>query len=145
MPTNSTSTGFLLTHQIGSKSPSLAAGTLLGRAAMCESKRRLLVTAFALERYRLQSGVYPQSLTALQPNFLTEQPVDFMDGKPLHYSATNGYFLLYSVGLDCEDQGGDMTRIKHWHQENGAKGYSRGPETDLVWPRPALPGEAEAE
>ena len=142
MPTTSTSTGFLLTHQIGSQSPSLA-GTLFGRAAMCESKRRLLVTAFALERYRLQSGTYPQSLVELRPKLLTEQLLDFMDGKPLHYSATNGYFLLYSVGLDCEDQGGDMTRIKHWHEENGSRGYSLGPENDLVWPRPTLPGESD--
>jgi len=144
LPTNSRPMSIPLIHLSGTGGSSLV-GTLLGRAAMCEVKRRLMVTAFALERFRLQKGAYPQSLAELPPGFLTSQPVDFMDGKSLHYSATNGYFLLYSVGLDCEDQGGDMTRKRRWHEENGAKGYSLGPENDLVWPRPALPGETEAE
>jgi hypothetical protein len=117
--------------------------TLLGRSAACETKRRLLITAIALERHHLHVDSYPGSLSELRPKFLAVEPMDFMDARPLRYTAVNGSFILYSVGLDCVDQGGDMTRVKHWHEENGVSQYSLGPENDLVWPRPASPGEME--
>jgi hypothetical protein len=119
-------------------------GTLLGRTADSEARRRLVVTALALERYRLEKGAYPNSLAELTPKWLAVAVADFMDGKPLHYEATSDrHFTLYSVGLDCTDGGGDMRQVKYWHEENGARTYSRGPEIDLVWPRPASPTEIE--
>jgi hypothetical protein len=33
--------------------------------------------------------------------------------------------------------------VKYWHEENGARTYTRGPEIDLVWPRPASLTEIE--
>jgi hypothetical protein len=61
-----------------------------------------------------------------------------MDGQPLRYRLEDGdHFLLYSIGLDCVDNGGKMPR------RMGAPGFLRAarpggplPESDIVWPRP---------
>ena len=112
----------------------------LWRIATAETMRRLLVTAIALERYRLRNGTYPDSLGALTPAWLTGQPMDFMDGQPLRYRRiADGRFLLYSVGLDCTDNGGQM-RPPSAHVGNSGR-----PGTDLVWPLPATPQEVAAE
>jgi hypothetical protein len=140
--TNSTHVGFRL-RRWGRQTESLN-NTLLGRTAGCEARRRLVLTVLALERCRLEKGAYPNSLAELTPKWLAVAVPDFMDGKPLRYEATSdGHFTLYSVGLDCINGGGDMRQVKYWHEENGARTYSRGPEIDLVWPRAASPGEIE--
>jgi len=133
--------GALIPGQPASDNPNLNR-LLLGRAASAEGIRRLLVTGLALGRYRIRYGVYPQSLNDLVPELLTNQASDFMDGKPLHYQLTSdGHFVLYSIGLDCIDQGGDMQPVKYWHEDQGTRSYALGPEADLVWPRPASSAE----
>ena len=63
--------------------------------------RRIVVTAIALERYRLRHKEYPARLSDLTPEFLSKLPIDFMDGKPLRYRPKDdGTYLLYSVGED---------------------------------------------
>jgi len=119
---------------------------LLGRAAEAETRRRLVVTALALERYRGRHGRYPDRLTALAPEFVKASPVDFMDGQALRYRLTEGgHFLLYSVGLDCVDNGGQMRRP-------GRRGMPSGPSMvdfglpqglDLGWPPPASDAEID--
>lgn len=60
----------------------------------------------ALELYRMERGAYPVALADLVPLYLTESPLDpFADG-PLRYSAVDETVLLYSVGLDGDDDGG---------------------------------------
>jgi hypothetical protein len=120
---------------------------LLGRAAEAETRRRLVITAIALERFRGRHGSYPKALDDLVPNFLSTAAVDFMDGQPLRYRLTDdGHFVLYSVGLDCADNGGEMRRPS----QRGVLA-DRGPDfafpqdTDLVWPRPAAAAEVAAQ
>lgn len=112
---------------------------LLGRAAEAEAERRILITAIALERYRGKNGFYPKTLAELAPEFLKTVPVDFMDGQPLRYRLTDdGHFLLYSVGLDCVDNGGKIQ--PRMGDENFARLIRPGmplPEADIVWPLPA--------
>lgn len=112
---------------------------LPARAAELEAYRRLVVAALALERHRSQFGAYPPTLSALVPEFLSEAPVDFMDGKPLRYKrAENGHYVLYSTGLDVQDDGGVgrcSDRRQQVHQPPSAAPTQRG--TDLVWRRPA--------
>jgi len=140
--TNSSNGGYRFSRGIAQRES--LNNTLLGRSANSEARRRLVVTALALERCRLEKGAYPNSLAELTPKWLAAAVPDYMDGKPLHYEATSdGHFTLYSVGLDCTDGGGDIRQVKNWHEENGARTYTRGPEIDLVWPRPASPAESE--
>jgi hypothetical protein len=113
--------------------------SLLGKAAEAEARRRLLITAIAIERYRVCHGSYPAALHDLVPEFLDQAPVDFMDGHPLRYRVTDDRFVLYSTGLDCVDDGGDMRPSQlekaHFPPMGGPRGL------DLVWPRPASADE----
>ena len=119
---------------------------LLGQAAEAEARRRLLVTAIALERYRGRRGSYPQKLEELVPELLQHPPVDFMDGQPLRYRKTeDGHFVLYSVGLDCLDNGGEMREPQRSEPPyGGGPDFSIPEGSDLVWPRPASAAEAQA-
>jgi len=105
-----------------------------------ESVRALVVTAIALKRYQLQHGMWPETLDALLPAYLSEVPIDPMSGKPLRYHAnTDGTYLLYSVGENGKDDGGNAAL------EPGAKSsslYWLNLQTlDRVWPQPATEAE----
>jgi hypothetical protein len=116
---------------------------LLARTAEAEARRRLVITAIALHRFCIRHGSFPESLGELCPGLLPVVPADFMDGKPLRYRPANdGQFILYSVGLDCIDQGGDMRKFRP-QQEPGAPGFPGQREPDLVWPRAASAAERE--
>ncbi len=122
----------------------------LGRAAEAEARRRLIITALALERYRRRHGAYPHTLAELAPEFLKSGPTDFMDGQPLRYYLTdNQQFVLYSVGLDCVDDHGKMDG-PHSRRSVNSMGTYLGirpgvvQQNDLVWPRAATPAEARA-
>ena len=63
--------------------------------------------ACALERYHLAHGDYPETLDALVPQFIEKLPHDIIGGQPLHYRRSEGgKFLLYSVGWNETDDGG---------------------------------------
>ena len=111
---------------------------LLALVADAEARRRVLITAIALERFHGKHGVYPSTLAPLAPEFLKAVPVDFMDGQPLRYRLTDdGHFVLYSVGLDRVDDGGKMSdpSAPHWIL-NFWKNPSVPTNVDIVWPRP---------
>ena len=83
--------------------------SFLARAAEAESLRRLIVTGIALERYFLQHSNYPPALAELVPKYLSTAPVDFIDGQELRYRlGKDGRFILYSIGLDGFDNGGQL-------------------------------------
>lgn len=60
----------------------------------------------ALAIYRLREGQYSESLDALTPKYLKSDPLDSTNGKPLIYRPEGAGYLLYSVGMDLEDDGG---------------------------------------
>jgi len=63
--------------------------------------------ACGLERYRLAHGQYPETLAALVPQFADKLPHDIIGGEPLKYHrASDGEFVLYSVGWNERDDGG---------------------------------------
>jgi hypothetical protein len=98
-------------------------------AALVETKRRLAITAIAVRRYELKHGQPPQTLAALVPEFLPSVPLDWRGGETLKYRAgAGGKLMLYSVGIDGRDDGGDYRPAT-----TGAKtGLCEGP--DAVWP-----------
>ena len=114
--------------------------SIIKKCATAEIMRQLIVTAIALKRHQLRHGKYPAELAALVPEFLPAVPLDFMDGKPLRYRPLpDGQFLLYSVGMDGEDNGGDATPPKDKERPNWFDGR------DWVWPLTASPAEIEAD
>jgi hypothetical protein len=79
--------------------------------------------ACALERFRLAHGDYPENLDALVPQFLDTIPHDVIGGEPLHYRrASDGTFVLYSIGWNSRDDGG--VRGGPWPNTDG----------DWLWP-----------
>jgi hypothetical protein len=122
---------------------------ILGRVAESETRRRLLVTAIALERYRNEHGVYPSQLNELLPYFLKELPVSFTDGKPLRYQpTTDGRYWMYSPGTDGVDHGGSMFSTGQGTSESpvfdpsSAFRYGMTGSGDIIW---SLPATAEEE
>ena len=126
------------TYQVGGNS-------YLGRAAEAEVRRRLMVTAIALERYRGRHGSYPTGLQALGPELLPSPLMDFMDGQPLRYRlGSHGHFFLYSVGLNCTDNGGKVPSVGGWRDLlRHPPPLQIAADTDVVWPRPGSKEEAE--
>jgi len=110
----------------------------LERVQICEAARSMTLTAIALKRYQLRHQSYPGNLSALVPEFLPEVPRDPVDGHPLRYQKlTDSSFLLYSIGSDNVDNGGDATapavgRVIQWQRGR-----------DWVWPQPATPQEID--
>lgn len=95
----------------------------------------IAVTSIALKRFQLKHGRYPTQLSELTPEFLKSVPFDLVDGQLLRYRPnSDGTFLLYSIGDDGIDDGGNPAR------ENG-KSRTWQDGRDWVWPQPATPEE----
>ena len=120
----------------------------LVRLGSARIARQLALTACALQRSKRQTGRYPGTLKELVPQYLAEIPLDPVDGAAVRYRPNaNGSFLLYSVGDNGVDDGGDPAL-----RENADPGgtssrrmrwsyVSRG--RDWVWPQPATKSEIQ--
>lgn len=118
----------LYTVQANGVAPALNSAPKL--FAYAQTGTDLARVACALERYRLEHGNYPRSLDALAPQFLAEVPHDIINGQPLHYRLKpNGQFILYSVGWNETDDGGQVVVNKY-----GTVDRDQG---DWVWQYPA--------
>jgi hypothetical protein len=75
-------------------------------ADMNEQTHTNLQIGFALAAHRADHGKYPKTLDALTPKYLPSVPADLFSGKaPIYRPAEKGY-LLYSVGVNGQDDGG---------------------------------------
>jgi len=100
-----------------------------------QAQREMALTAVALKRHQLRHGTHPEDLAELVPAFLSEVPMDWMDGQPLRYRRLEGQrFLLYSVSDDGIDQGGDPT-VSGVPRKSVALDKGR----DFVWPEAVSP------
>ena len=70
----------------------------------------LAVTALAVERYRRDhNGAAPSSLEEMVPRYLDAVPVDPRSGVSLRYIKRTDRFIVYSVGANRADDGGDRS------------------------------------
>jgi hypothetical protein len=114
----------------------------LSRVMTIEACKHIVITAIALKRYQLQHGNFPDKLSELTPELLPSVPLDPVDGKPLRYRRnTDGTFLLYSVGADGKDDGGDPTSSAAGGR--GSYSWINDRAHDWVWPQPATPEEIQ--
>lgn len=98
------------------------------RATAQQRAARIMV---ALNRYCGLNQRYPEQLDELVPGFLDESPLDPFCEQPFGYHLTDsGDYLLYSCGLDGDDDGGEPGR--------DASGNVRlfGEEGDLILTQP---------
>lgn len=113
------------------------------RMVQAETAGRMTETAIAIRRYQLRHDRLPSNISALVPDFMPAVPRDPMDGQPLRYRHLDaGDFLLYSVGLDGKDDGGDP---RPPDENQARKSFSWQNGRDWVWPQPASPAEVEAD
>jgi hypothetical protein len=118
-------------------------GAITRRVMKIEAAKRSIVTAIALKRYQQKHGNYPANLNSLAPEFVSTVPLDPVDGQPLRYHPnSNGTFLLYSVGENGVDDGGNPSLEKgvtsssfFWQSDHAL---------DWVWPQPATEEEIQA-
>jgi hypothetical protein len=98
--------------------------------------KKTVTTAIALKRYQLRHGNLPPNLSALVPEFLPAVPLDPVDGNPLHYRPNgDGTYLLYSVGSNGKDDGGNPELEKY--VEGKSIYWLNNHALDWVWPQPA--------
>jgi ABC-type transport system involved in multi-copper enzyme maturation permease subunit len=69
---------------------------------------RCAVAALAAERYRRRHGDWPKSLDDLTPGLLEKVPADPFTGQPLRLRRLDDGIVIYSVGADGQDDGGDV-------------------------------------
>jgi hypothetical protein len=112
------------------------------KAMTYDSADRVVGTAIALKRFQLKHGNYPETLSALVPEFLASVPLDPMAGRPLSFRRNaNGTFLLYSAGENGMDDGGDPSLPPEFAAESQ---YWQNPKArDWVWPQPATAQEIQ--
>lgn len=112
------------------------------RVMAIETARRMTVAAIALKRYQFKNGNYPPDLNSLAPEFVATVPLDAVDGKPLRYKSNpDGTFLLYSVGENGVDDGGNPALEKGVVSSSY---YWQNPHAlDWVWPQPATEAEIQ--
>ncbi|HEX4265245.1 MAG TPA: hypothetical protein VH597_12990 [Verrucomicrobiae bacterium] len=105
--------------------PSL--GNVPPKSALAQTVAEEALIACGLERYRLAHGQFPDALDALSPDFISRLPHDVISGAAYKYRRIGGQFVLYSVGWNETDDGGQVT----------TKGTSGVPLTgDWVWQYP---------
>ncbi len=83
------------------------AESVLRGSLYSEALRRQQLAAIALERHRLKTGGYPVSLPELDRQFVVGPLLDPIDGQPLRYRRTPAGYMLYSIGFDRSDDGGN--------------------------------------
>jgi hypothetical protein len=92
------------------------------------------LTILALARWRAEKGEYPASLDQLTAaGLLTDLPMDPFSDKPLIYRRTGDNFILYSLGPNFQDDGGEPGkghngRLEKW-LDNGDTVFWPVPKT----------------
>jgi hypothetical protein len=115
-------------HQLVAAPVARGARFLLLTAALAQNGVNQTILACALERHRLATGKFPESLGAVGAHLPGAMPGDVITGKPMKYrSSTDGQFLLYSVGWNEQDEGGKVIMDKQTNAPDANQG-------DWVWP-----------
>jgi len=115
------------------------------KAVRIETARNVVVTAIAIKRYELRHHQLPATLDDLTPDLLQTVPIDCTDGEPLRYRPNaDGTFLLYSVGTDGKDDGGDPSLQKNINYTGSNFYWQNDRALDWVWPQPATKEEIQA-
>jgi hypothetical protein len=118
-------------------------GAVIKKVMRVEVAKQMTIAAIALKRYQLKHGNYPADLNLLVPGFVPVVPFDPVDGKSLRYRPNaDGTFLLYSVGENGVDDGGNPSLEKF---VTGSNFYWQNDHAlDWVWPQPATEKEIQA-
>ena len=96
--------------------PALQQAVTAGTRA--EARQNCAIVTIAVYRYRLQYGTLPMSVTDLKdliPGDASDKSsrvIDPFDGQSLRFKADNDHVLIYSIGNNKVDDGGDIANEK---------------------------------
>lgn len=76
-------------------------------------RRDALLVVLAAKAFHLEHQTWPESLEQLVPHYLPEVPPDRFDGQPLRYRIRDDRPLVYSVGSNLKDDGGNLPSAGH--------------------------------
>lgn len=105
---------------------SLAESALAHRARL-----RTTIVGLAAERFRLDRGRLPESAEELAPGWLDRIPDDPFTGEPLRVKRLDDGLVIYSVGVDMLDNGGNDTVDDRAPQARPRSKYRYG--TDILF------------
>ncbi|KPK75987.1 MAG: hypothetical protein AMS25_17800 [Gemmatimonas sp. SM23_52] len=97
--------------------PSLSRASVIAERGTQE--RDATLAALACELYRRRTGHWPASLAELAPRYLPAVPLDRFDGQPLRYRVADGCGVIYSIGVDRDDDGGRVPEGAHGNRRAG--------------------------
>jgi len=83
------------------------------------TEMQALITTLAIQRYNTDKNKYPATLSEIKSaGYLNELPKDPFSDKSLVYKKTDEGFIIYSIGGDFDDDGGQQSK---WGlgEENG--------------------------
>ncbi len=85
---------------------------------------RAAATALAAVRFMRDNGRWPYAIDEMAPEYIPEVPQDpFFDGAALVYRVTDDGIIVYSVGENRRDDGGDeaadLGTFRVWMEESG--------------------------
>ena len=86
--------------------------TIWNKIAYIDGRRDGVLLGIALELYHREHSTWPKSLGELSPRWLPAVPVDRITGKPLGYKIVDDRPVVYSVGVDRDDDGGSLAARK---------------------------------
>ena len=96
--------------------------------------RRLAAVALAVRLYQADhGGRLPPGLDALVPDYLPAVPTDALHGKPLVYKPDVEHPVVYSLGLDGDDDGGGGDPDANWAHRGDP------PDGDVIVPLTVRP------
>jgi hypothetical protein len=73
-----------------------------------------LIAVLGVLRYKQDIGGYPAGLSELvEGDYISQLPRDFYSNGPMRYKIIDDGFMLYSIGLNFEDNGGRMGTNPH--------------------------------
>jgi hypothetical protein len=101
---------------------------------------RCAAAMLAVERFRLARGRWPDRLEELVPAQLAAVPLDPFDGRPLRYCRLADGVVIYAIGPDGKDDGGNLSRA-HQPPDGTDLGFRLW---DLSARRLSAPGEKQA-
>jgi len=85
--------------------------------ARCGAETDALTTTLALLRYKSDKSQLPEKLDELiLAGYLEALPTDPFNGGPFVYKRLGDDFMLYSFGIDCDDDGG--THNRSWDKDD---------------------------
>jgi hypothetical protein len=74
-----------------------------------QARLQCTIVGLAMERYRMKQDRWPNQLADLVPQYLAQVPTDPFDGKPLRFRQQVDHVVIYSVGPDGVDDGGNVS------------------------------------